>query len=202
MLHLDNDAVAFKIMLLFHTELLNTIRTGTLDPELHKLLVDVFEMMTDNTQDIEGVNSIISHIVDLAPSIGLKLLSGRILVKKTLKFAAASERENVIQEVCQVHSAVRRHEFDAARWEVAVLDAAPVGVLGGLPAVLDDVGGNVLAEPAAAAASNPKRKLVKKLVDVRDTSLIGLSSLARVDVLSSLSPGTHIKVTSCGLSLG
>ena len=61
MVDLDNDALAFKYRLLFERELLDTVATGRFDADLWQFTVDLFDMSTDNTQDIEGLNSIISQ---------------------------------------------------------------------------------------------------------------------------------------------
>jgi hypothetical protein len=83
-LALDNDYTTLKLRLIFERELLGAAETGKIDPVLWEFLDDLFNMTAENTQDIEGVNSVIRHIVDLAPSVSLATLSSRVVIKKIL----------------------------------------------------------------------------------------------------------------------
>lgn len=80
--------------------------TGCLEPMLHQLLFESFSLLVMDTQEVEGCNSIIKKVVQIAPSIKLPLLSDRLMIKKTLtprvlKGATASLRREARLETLQ-----------------------------------------------------------------------------------------------------
>ena len=78
-------SVQYKVAALFQSMLEAVVRTGgELDPDLYKLFVRVSRLMAVDTQEIEGLNSVIKHVIGRSPSIGLELLSSRVASKKVL----------------------------------------------------------------------------------------------------------------------
>jgi hypothetical protein len=92
----DHDDLTLKYRLLFEYELVSASETGTFDAELWQFTQDMFDMTVDNTQDIEGLNSIIKHVVDLAPRIELKTLSARVQIKKMLGSCCDKGSEGIL----------------------------------------------------------------------------------------------------------
>lgn len=76
---LNDDDLTFKFRLLFEAELIEAVESGMLHRDVWQLTFDIMAMTTDNTQDIEGLNSILSHIVKLSPNIGFHASKGYLL---------------------------------------------------------------------------------------------------------------------------
>lgn len=91
---------------LFADDLGRCSSTGCLEPMVHQLLFESFSLLVMDTQEVEGCNSIIKKIAQIAPSIKLPLLSDRLVIKKTLtprvlKGATASLRREARLETLQ-----------------------------------------------------------------------------------------------------
>lgn len=83
---------AFKVGRVFRQELLDIIaQEGKIDSaEFWKLILVVSRMLPSDTQEIEGINGMIKHILRLYPSIGQSLLNARTLCRKSLADALGS----------------------------------------------------------------------------------------------------------------
>ena len=73
-----------KFVSLFREDLELSKKSGCIEPMLFQLLSEAFRMLPLETQEVEGINSIVKRIVKIAPSIKLPLLSDRVLIKKAL----------------------------------------------------------------------------------------------------------------------
>ena len=80
-----------KFRFLFEADLQFCANTGRMAPDLWSLFACLFRLMwTTDSQEMEGVNSIIRKVVDLAPAIQLELLAARICIKKAILRAISS----------------------------------------------------------------------------------------------------------------
>eukprot|EP00959_Pyramimonas_sp_CCMP1952_P227157 4749462-Pyramimonas_sp.AAC.1 len=61
-----------------------TQRTGRIDRQLWVLARTITRMMAADTQEVEGLNSIIKRCLEMAPGMGLELLSSWALLRKTV----------------------------------------------------------------------------------------------------------------------
>ena len=75
--------------------------TGKLHPELFKLVQTYVRMIPESTQEIEGVNGIIKHVLDQFPATGLLLLNSRVLGRKmqSLRVGASGANHAIEDEV-------------------------------------------------------------------------------------------------------
>ena len=79
----DNaDPAARKIRTVFFKDLKHIAETGTTTEPFHSLISDIARHWEPDTQEIEGVNSILSHMVELSPNISTHLLSSRLTINK------------------------------------------------------------------------------------------------------------------------
>ena len=92
----------WKIVTRFAAELTVAYLEGTITRGLHFFLVCVVRQLSSDTQEIEGINSIIKHIKDVAPSIGLFLLNARTINKKTLDLSSG-DPEQVVRALVLNH---------------------------------------------------------------------------------------------------
>ena len=77
----DNaDPAARKIRTVFFKDLKHIAETGTTTEPFHSLISDIARHWEPDTQEIEGVNSILSHMVELSPNISTHLLSSRLTI--------------------------------------------------------------------------------------------------------------------------
>ena len=96
-----------KFRELFKADLGVCSASGVIDPLLAQLVAESFSsLLVLDTQEIEGCNSIIKKVVQLAPSIKLPLLSDRLMIKKVLaprvlKGATAALRREARLETLQ-----------------------------------------------------------------------------------------------------
>jgi len=78
------ETTPWKVAYVFEDLIRDAVRKrGKLDAQLHRLFALLGHALPADTQDIEGINSIIKHQLHSFPSIGLELLNSRVLAKKT-----------------------------------------------------------------------------------------------------------------------
>lgn len=112
--HGQRDGLSYNLALLFQHDLTIARDTGTIRPDLFELLRCVFRMIHPGTQEIEGINSLVKHITDLAPSIGVRLLTSRIVSNNSLPhFNTPALREQLVQEFVVMHAEVQKFVNDA-----------------------------------------------------------------------------------------
>lgn len=103
-IHEVDDDTTMKVRTLFRGELLLAVSDGTLDESLHALLVEVSRMWALDTQEIEGVNSIIKYATHLSPNLSWKLLSARMTIKKSyLNCADAAAQDALLNDCVHYH---------------------------------------------------------------------------------------------------
>ena len=72
-----------------------------MDAQFHRFLSDIAYMIPSDTQEIEGLDSVIKHLWAVAPATQLKLLSSRALLKKTvMKYGKDPETMNAMVDDC------------------------------------------------------------------------------------------------------
>jgi hypothetical protein len=76
------DDFSNKLATLFGSEMRSAAQTGQLCPRLHDMLSLAFGILMVDTQEIEGVNSIIKYVTTISPNISTSLLQSRILINK------------------------------------------------------------------------------------------------------------------------
>eukprot|EP00959_Pyramimonas_sp_CCMP1952_P276836 5786935-Pyramimonas_sp.AAC.1 len=74
------DCTTLKILHLFRNEIKQSCNDGLLDEHVWGLLHSIFNLWSLETQEIEGINSTIKHIMKIAPFTGWELLSTRTMV--------------------------------------------------------------------------------------------------------------------------
>eukprot|EP00969_Alexandrium_andersonii_P026269 1146270-Alexandrium_andersonii.AAC.1 len=79
-----HDSTEFKIASTLQPWLQASKSTGRLDPRIHEMFTYIAHLLPADTQEIEGMNSIIKRTMTIAPGIGLELLNTRTLLKKHL----------------------------------------------------------------------------------------------------------------------
>eukprot|EP00969_Alexandrium_andersonii_P257905 11403730-Alexandrium_andersonii.AAC.1 len=87
-------------------------------------------MMLTDTQALEGINSMIKHMVRLAPNMRLKLLSSRVVIKKTLadRVTSKAAREELLQFAVGNHeNAVALAPLADGRFEVVESGGSQAG---------------------------------------------------------------------------
>eukprot|EP00969_Alexandrium_andersonii_P173615 7675694-Alexandrium_andersonii.AAC.1 len=98
-----------KLRRTFAGELARAAADGTLDGELWHLLRSVGRAIGTDTQQLEGVNSMVKHMTKLAPNMKLRLLSSRVVIKKTLSdsLRTKGERERLVQFAIEHHAGAK-----------------------------------------------------------------------------------------------
>lgn len=99
------DTFTLGFSQLFEGLLENAAVCGMLDPELYCFLTELSREVPLDTQEIEGMNSMIKHMSRLAPNIQLPLLSSRIQIKKTYsdQLARRDARKTIIAKAIEWH---------------------------------------------------------------------------------------------------
>jgi len=99
------DGITWKVVALFPEELQHAEKTGKLDANLYKLLLAISKLLMSDTQEIEGMNSVIKRVLEIAPAIGLRLVCARLMIKKWLASLAKTteQRERVISKCADCH---------------------------------------------------------------------------------------------------
>jgi hypothetical protein len=97
--------MAWKMGIIFRPELEVSAREGTMARELYDLVFKIFSMIKMDTQEIEGINSLVKRCVDMAPSISPGLLSARMVTKKNLQvnYPTAELRETLVRQCTDAH---------------------------------------------------------------------------------------------------
>eukprot|EP00959_Pyramimonas_sp_CCMP1952_P390961 8193008-Pyramimonas_sp.AAC.1 len=65
-----NDEASLKFGRLFGKELMETANTGELPLSIYEFLCDVFMMWRLDTQEIEGVNSVLKYCAKISSNLG------------------------------------------------------------------------------------------------------------------------------------
>ena len=78
------DSLSAKVRFIFHNALVTAARNGKLDRALWLALSEWRQHVPSDMQENEGVNSTITYITKLAPTIDLPLLASRVTAKKEL----------------------------------------------------------------------------------------------------------------------
>ena len=101
-----------KFRLFFAEELRACRETGSLCPQVHQLVSDFFNMLPMETQEVEGANSVIKRIHELAPNVKLPLMSDRLLIKKavTARLLQGTQQERREAKMNVLHYAVDTHK--------------------------------------------------------------------------------------------
>ncbi|CAK0870089.1 unnamed protein product, partial [Prorocentrum cordatum] len=126
---LIKDPFAIKLRSTFNDELFHASQTGLLDGQLYKLLVDVSELCPIDTDEIEGISGMIKHMSRTSPSIQLKLMSSRVVIKKQLQPRACSieDRKRIISCAVRNHHAIADIQKEVGRFDLALADCPPLG---------------------------------------------------------------------------
>jgi hypothetical protein len=119
----------WKIGIVFKIELEAIIETGgECDAEFYKLAVMIAHMLASDTQEVEGINGTIKHVLSHFPAIGQKLLSTRTLCKKVLSDAlgplatlkmmpmVCDKIDNIVDSCLPLHSEGKIADADKDRF--------------------------------------------------------------------------------------
>ena len=79
--YVDQD-LALKAKQEFHRDFVHAERTGLLTEPLRCFLLTLRSVLSLDTQDLEGINSLIQVMCSRAPSMRLPLLNARVSIKK------------------------------------------------------------------------------------------------------------------------
>ena len=82
------------------------------------LLADISSLWRLDTQEIEGVNSLIKKMTGDSPNMNLELLSARVTIKKTMsaKLTTHEERQQGADACIEHHAAAKEFVTDESRW--------------------------------------------------------------------------------------
>jgi hypothetical protein len=95
--HTDGGQFVTKLARLFRRDLEVARDTGKLLGPLRGLLVELFGCTRPDTQAVEGVNSMLRRMLNLAPHLSVELLSSRLIIKKALAAAGLPEPSGSLQ---------------------------------------------------------------------------------------------------------
>lgn len=124
--------IAPKLGQCFRREIELAAMHGTLCIQLFTLILSLLSSVRLDTQEVEGINSILKRAVDLAPAISADLLAARMVCKKKLavSYNTAPLRDGLVQTCIQAHAAITEaYEKRFGRNAVAAAVAAPAGDL-------------------------------------------------------------------------
>jgi hypothetical protein len=116
------DSTVLKLRVLFELPLRRTAESGLLHPKLWRLLRDVAEAWRTDTQEIEGTNNMLKHILGISPGIKWQLLSARITTKKhCIPLSSKDARDEFIRECADRHEVTTKFASSHAhseRWNL------------------------------------------------------------------------------------
>ena len=124
--------IAPKLGLCFRREIELAAQDGTLCRQLFTLLFALLSSVRLDTQEVEGINSILKRAVDLAPAISADLLAARMVCKKKLavSYSTAPLRDGLVQTCIQAHADITvAYEKRFGRNAAVAAVAAPAGGL-------------------------------------------------------------------------
>ena len=111
---LARQSTPWELAFLFKDQLRDVVATGCIDPTLHALLDRLVAAMSSDTQEIEGINGTVKFIKNIAPNISMKLLTSRVVNKKTLSLHAKPTA--TLLPIClEYHSLAKKASEDPAR---------------------------------------------------------------------------------------
>ncbi len=125
----SGDLTTLKVIVIFEQELVAAASSGMLDYELWVVVTSMFGHLHTDSQEIEGVNSILRRIVTIAPSIQQQLLSSRLQIKKhlgeqTRHAKTESECKEIRSQIAA--SAVQGHYFASEQSKDKDAEKAPL----------------------------------------------------------------------------
>ena len=123
------DGVTLKLVTLFATQLRETEQTGQLDKFLYDMIDEILAVWLLDTQEIEGINSVIKHITKLARSISIQLLSDRVKCKKSIPYYdTPAAREDLLRLCVSQHEETLAHFKSRSKGfaDVKVESASPL----------------------------------------------------------------------------
>ena len=119
-----DDGITWKLPQVFRQELEHCVNTGMLlNDELWNLLNGLTKMLIIDTQEVEGMNSILKRNVTIAPAILLPLAAARVMIKKELGTSGTPlEREDLVRACVDNHYAAQAslnssHRFVGMDWK-------------------------------------------------------------------------------------
>lgn len=117
---LQTSAV-LKFVTLFRLHVEEGARSGTIHPDVVTLVEAIGSCATADTQEVEGMNSIIKHVIRRSPAIALPLLSARVTGKKFLALHAGQREEELLRCI-EFHDIARTALQDTSRFALCDLD--------------------------------------------------------------------------------
>ena len=140
----------FKIAVVFRKQWVAVCASGgVIDVQLYGLMQRLVRAISSDQQEIEGMNGVVKHLMEVAPSMGLELLSARVCNKKRVaSFHRSKDSKQAIKDL--LHTCVGNHKLAlAAHSDTSrmLLDQDAGAIVPCAPAV-----------PAAAAATLKNRK--------------------------------------------
>ncbi|CAK0871318.1 unnamed protein product, partial [Prorocentrum cordatum] len=87
----DRSTFQAKFVNIFRSHLQQVhVTQGQIDPALFLFTLRVFQRVPLDTQEIEGMNSIVRHCQQIAPHIALELLNSRVVNKKVISLVTST----------------------------------------------------------------------------------------------------------------
>jgi hypothetical protein len=108
---------ALKFRIVFRSALEDCANDGTLDETVYHFVECMAAGWMADTQEIEGLNNSIKHMVQLAPAISWSLMSSRITCQKHLaSLRTKAERDEFLQSCIYHHQRTLAEPKDPKRW--------------------------------------------------------------------------------------
>lgn len=116
-----------KVGILLGEEFQYSKDTGLLHPRLKTFLEHLFNVMSLDTQSVEGLNSVIKLMCRAAPNLHLPLLSSRLNIKTFVREHASTsaERAALLDEAVEYHERTKQwmvEDADPHRWGLVLSD--------------------------------------------------------------------------------
>lgn len=189
------DLAIKQIWILFKDDFVQCERDGIAPARLQALAKALKEHLQLSTQDVEGVNSIITRIAAICPRITLPLLSARVMTTKLLKLGSKQANSKVKWSAIRPRAISLLHKcLPFFNGRVGILDnpsrwSSPTPLPGvGAAAAIQEPAADAAAplEDTVAPASPPVGRLVPAHAEPEDLVLVEASS--QDDQSSSMLP--------------
>jgi hypothetical protein len=114
-------STVYKIVCIFYAEFVEMRSTGVCCIALWRLVYDIARMWKLDTQDVEGLNSILKHICKICPHIGWELLAARLATRNRMGNATAARQDELVLECVALHEEAMAILQDSKRYALITL---------------------------------------------------------------------------------
>jgi hypothetical protein len=120
----DFSTIKFKHV--FRRCLIEAANTGTVHERVYELVWQLAQTWFTDTQEIEGTNGVLKHMLAISPSLGWSLLSSRVTIRKMVaKLNTKDARRDFIDFCTEYHHLALEYSKESSRFSEVDADTYP-----------------------------------------------------------------------------